>query len=72
MTINIALVGAGGMGMRHANGYVELRKYFDDVRIVAVCDPHVDSAEAVATVIAEGTGESPRAFCEPRRRHRCF
>ena len=62
MTINIALVGAGGMGMRHANGYVELRKYFDDVRIVAVCDPHVDSAEAVAAVIAEGTDESPRAF----------
>ena len=62
MTLNMALVGAGGMGMRHANGYVELRRYFEDVRIVAVCDPHVDSAEAVAAVIAEGTGESPKTF----------
>ena len=62
MTINMALVGAGGMGMRHANGYVELRKYFDDVRIIAVCDPYVDSAEAVAAVISEGTGERPGAF----------
>ena len=62
MALNIALVGAGGMGMRHATGYVELRKYFDDVRVVAVCDPHVESAEAVAGVIAEGTAEEPRVF----------
>lgn len=62
MTLNIALVGAGGMGMRHATGYIELRKYFDDVRMVAVCDPHIDSAEAVASVIAESTPESPAVF----------
>ena len=62
MTLNIALVGAGGMGMRHANGYIELRKYFNDVHIVAVCDPHLDSAEAVAAVVAEATDESPKAF----------
>ena len=62
MTLNIALVGAGGMGMRHANGYVELRKYFDDVRIVAVCDPHIDSAEAVAGAIADATDDMPKPF----------
>ena len=62
MNLNIALVGAGGMGMRHANGYIELRRYFDDVKIVAVCDPHIDSAEAVATVVAEATDESPETF----------
>ena len=62
MTLNIALVGAGGMGMRHATGYIELRKYFDDVRMVAVCDPHVDSAEAVASVIAGATPERPEVF----------
>ena len=62
MTLNIALVGAGGMGMRHATGYIELRKYFHDVRMVAVCDPHIDSAEAVASVIAESTPESPAVF----------
>lgn len=62
MTLNIALVGAGGMGMRHANGYIELRKYFDDVRIVAVCDPHIDSAEAVAGAIADATDDIPKPF----------
>ena len=62
MTLNIALVGAGGMGMRHATGYIELRKYFDDVRMVAVCDPHVDSAEAVANAIAASTPEKPEIF----------
>ena len=62
MTLNIALVGAGGMGMRHATGYIELRKYFDDVRMVAVCDPHIDSAEAVASVIDDSTPESPEVF----------
>ena len=62
MTLNIALVGAGGMGMRHATGYIELQKYFDDVRMVAVCDPHVDSAEAVARVIAGATPERPEVF----------
>ena len=62
MTLNIALVGAGGMGMRHAIGYIELRKYFDDVRMVAVCDPHIDSAEAVASIIAESTPETPSVF----------
>lgn len=62
MTLNIALVGAGGMGMRHATGYIELRRYFDDVKVVAVCDPHLDSAEAVAQVISDSTPESPRPF----------
>ena len=62
MTLNIALVGAGGMGMRHATGYIELRRYFDDVKVVAVCDPHLDSAEAVAQVISNSTPESPRPF----------
>ena len=62
MTLNIALLGAGGMGMRHALGYVELRKHFDDVRMVAVCDPQIDSAKAVAQVIADATPETPKVF----------
>ena len=62
MTLNIALVGAGGMGMRHATGYIELRKYFDDVKVVAVCDPHLDSAGAVAQVISDSTPESPQIY----------
>ena len=50
------------MGMRHATGYIELRNYFEDVKIVAVCDPHLDSAEAVAQTISDSTPESPKPF----------
>ncbi len=62
MPLNIALIGAGGMGMRHALGYAELRKHFDDVRMVAVCDPQIDSARAVAQTIASATPETPKVF----------
>ena len=62
MSLDFALVGAGGMGMRHAAGYVELRRYLDDVRLVAVCDPHVDSADAVARFVADATGDVPMSF----------
>ena len=37
-------------------------KYFDDVKVVAVCDPHLDSAAAVAKAISESTPESPQPF----------
>lgn len=66
MTLNIALVGAGGMGMRHATGYIELRKYFDDLRMVAVCDPHLDSARAVAQAISDATPENPKPSADLR------
>ncbi len=62
MTLNMAIVGAGGMGMRHAMGYIALRQYFDDVQVVAVCDPHIESAQAVADAIAESTPEAPKPF----------
>jgi len=48
MSFKIALVGCGGMGRRHAHGYIELRKYFDIVEMAAVCDVHHDVAATVA------------------------
>ncbi len=62
MTLNIAIVGAGGMGMRHALGYAELRRYFEDVCVVAVVDRHVDSAQAVAQAIASRTSDAPKVL----------
>ena len=59
MTINMALIGAGGMGKRHANGYLELKKYFSDLNIVAVCDIHESVAGSVADYIYSNEGKRP-------------
>ena len=64
MTFNIALVGCGGMGRRHAHGYIELRKYFDTVSMSAVCDVHEDVASAVAAEIGAATGISPEIYTD--------
>ena len=64
MTFKIALVGCGGMGRRHAHGYIELRKYFDTVTMSAVCDVHHDVAEIVASEIGEATGSTPDIYTD--------
>ena len=45
--------------MRHAAGYIELRRYRADVRIAAVCDPHLEAAQTVARAIADATSHAP-------------
>ena len=64
MTFNIGLVGCGGMGRRHAHGYIELRKYFDTVSMSAVCDVHPDVASAVAGEIGAATGITPEIYTD--------
>lgn len=64
MTFKIALVGCGGMGRRHAHGYIELRKYFDTVEMTAVCDVHEDVAATVADEINDETGARPVIFTD--------
>ena len=64
MTFKIALVGCGGMGRRHAHGYIELRKYFDTVEMTAVCDVHRDVASKVADEIATSTGSKPDIYTD--------
>jgi len=60
MTLNIALVGAGGMGLRHAYGYAELQRAFPGmVRMVAVCDVHASPAITVADEVEKLTGHRP-------------
>ncbi|MDP6055938.1 MAG: Gfo/Idh/MocA family oxidoreductase [Dehalococcoidia bacterium] len=64
MTFKIALVGCGGMGRRHAHGYIELRKYFDTVEMTAVCDVYHDVAATVASEIGEATGSTPDIYTD--------
>jgi len=64
MTFKIALVGCGGMGRRHAHGYIELRKYFDTVEMTAVCDVHADVAATVADEIGDATGSRPVIYTD--------
>lgn len=64
MTFKIALVGCGGMGRRHAHGYIELRRYFDTVEMTAVCDVHADVAATVADEIGDATGARPDIYTD--------
>lgn len=72
MALNIALVGCGGMGLRHAHGYVELVKTFGaagppgsgPVEMIAVCDRHAGPAERVADLVEQGTGRRPEIFLD--------
>ena len=64
MTINVALIGAGGMGKRHANGYLELKNYFSDLNIIAVCDIHESVAKSVADYIYDKDKKRPQVFTD--------
>ncbi|MDA0232208.1 MAG: Gfo/Idh/MocA family oxidoreductase [Chloroflexi bacterium] len=72
MAFNIALVGCGGMGLRHAHGYVELIKTFGasgapgagPLEMIAVCDRHEGPAKKVADLIEQGTGKRPAIFLD--------
>ena len=64
MTFNIALVGCGGMGRRHALGYIELRKYFETVSMAAACDVYHDVASTVADIVGDATGSRPDIYTD--------
>ena len=64
MTLSLALVGCGGMGLRHVHGLIELRKHFDSFRLSAVCDRNVRAAEHLAGVAERELGERPAVFDE--------
>jgi predicted homoserine dehydrogenase-like protein len=51
MTVRVGLVGAGAVGARHARTLAG----FDDVELVAIYDPVVASAEALAGELGAGT-----------------
>ncbi len=59
MALNIALVGCGGMGLRHLHGFIEHSKKFDTLNLVAVCDVNDQAARHVADVAEEHLGRRP-------------
>ena len=62
-SIQLAQVGCGGMGLRHAYGHIELkRKGFDTFDLVAICDKHHTSASHIAQVLEQATGRRPRIY----------
>ena len=64
MSLNLGLVGCGGMGMRHAHGYIELRKHFDSFTLSAVCDRHEAAANGVVSAVEDATGHRPQVFTD--------
>lgn len=62
MTMELGMVGCGGMGLRHIQGYIEHRKHFDSVHLAAVCDLHRPAAEHVAGVVEEALGDRPEVY----------
>lgn len=63
--IRLALVGCGGMGLRHLYGLIELKRCgFDSFDLVAVCDADADCAAHVAAVARTDTGTAPTAYTD--------
>ena len=58
--IRLAIIGCGGMGHRHLSGLAELhRAGYDQLQIVAACDPVADNANSLADQAKEYFGNRP-------------
>ena len=64
MELNLGIVGCGGMGMRHAHGYIEHARKFGTFRLAAVCDRHESAARHVASIVESETGARPHVFTD--------
>ena len=64
MTINMALIGCGGMGLRHVYGMIQLKKHFDTFNLVALCDQNKSAAEHVSAIAEKELGIRPQIFTE--------
>ncbi|MGH7919169.1 MAG: Gfo/Idh/MocA family protein [Candidatus Dormibacteraceae bacterium] len=66
-SVRIAIVGCGGMGHRHLAGLGELaRSSSPSVELVAVCDPKLDNAEALADEAERLLGRRPSVHATAR------
>lgn len=64
MELKLGIVGCGGMGLRHAHGYIEHARRFGTFRLTAVCDRHEAAAAHVASVVESETGGRPTVFTD--------
>lgn len=73
MTLQIALIGCGGMGRRHIVGFHKLRQIGrQDIELVAVCDPFRTNAELARDRAAELLGTTPAIFASFEELHRAL
>ena len=56
MTLNLGIVGCGGMGFRHMEGISELMRHSDIARLEAICDLHESAAKHVADIAEKKNG----------------
>ena len=64
MGVRIALVGCGGMGLRHVNGIAEVVRTFGTLDLVAVCDRHHTAAAYVAKEAERLMGQAPKIYTD--------
>jgi predicted dehydrogenase len=63
--IRLALIGCGGMGLRHLHGLIELKRCgFETVNLVAVCDMNPDNAAHVVGVAQAELGVKPKIYTD--------
>ena len=62
MTLNLGIIGCGGMGFRHMHGISELMKFSNIMKLRAVCDLHESAAKHVAAKAEEIIGERPEVY----------
>lgn len=64
MELKLGIVGCGGMGLRHAHGYIEHQRRFGTFHLAAVCDRHEAAANHVASVVESETGRRPDVYTD--------
>jgi predicted dehydrogenase len=64
MTMQIALIGCGGMGLRHVHGISELWSKKKTFQLTAVCDRHEPTAQHVAEEAERLMGFRPEVYTD--------
>ena len=64
--MRLALVGCGGMGLRHTHGIAEQWDKFKTFQLAAVCDRHVEAARHVASEAEKLMGVRPAVYTDFR------
>ena len=64
MTLNLGIVGCGGMGFRHMEGISELMRHSDIARLTTICDLHESAANHVADIAEKNNGFRPKIYTD--------
>jgi len=64
-TLTLALIGCGGMGLRHLQGLAELQRAgLSPFELIAVCDAREEAAERAATMAEDILGRRPEVLTD--------